>query len=339
LSETYTVESLRLNMTTHSYAIRSNLGMGSSGFVSPEEGIQFGPYFRLEGVSPVRHLGAVYEKFEKESDYGKFAPFRDEIYCELVANEKDWAFLQDDQGELFSDLPAEVRLKIIQGHADAMFLLFRLCGMTQFTVPVELHGSSFKSLKQQPDKSVKAKFRFSQALIFPVIGPGVPQRLDKENIEWIMNHLLTVVQMNSSGELHFLHDLFDIINFPNPSIQLVQIWAAIESVVKSQIKKTRHSIRSRCAMLLCETVHERRQLYAHIGKLYDFRCAIVHGTEEFSIEKYLNGFQETEIVGETKLLFDSFSILKRLVVKMIEGGEIPSPEILHTLQNDYDKMK
>ena len=326
-------------MTIHSYAIRSNRGMDSYGIVPPEEGIQFGPYFRLQRVIPPLHLEGVLEKFKELSDFGKFAPFRDEIWCELVADERDWAMIRDDQGELFSELPDEDRLSIIQGYANAMFLLFRLRGMTQFTVPVELHGSSFRNLNKQRDKSVIAKFRFTQAILFPILGPEIPKLLDEEDIEWILEHILTVLQMNKSGDLHFLLDLFDVINFPNPTIQLVQVWAAIESIVKSQSPKTRHSIRARCAMLLCESELEKRELYSHIGKLYDFRCAVVHGTEEFSMEKYLNGFHETKVVGETKLLFDSFSILKRLVTKVIEMGEMPNSEQLQALQDDYDNME
>ena len=278
--------------------------MDSYGVAPPEEGIQFGPYFRLERVIPPLHLEGVLEKFKERSDFGKFAPFRDEIWCELVANEKDWGMLQDDQGEIFSNLSAEERIRIIQGHADAMFLLFRLRGMTQFTVPVELHGSSFRNLSKQQDGTVMAKFRFSQAILFPVIGPSIPKLLDEEDIEWILNHHLTVLQMNQSGDLNFLLDLFDVINFPNPTIQLVQVWAAIESIVKSQSPKTRHSIRSRCAMLLSESKQEIRQLYTHIGKLYDFRCAVVHGSEDFSMGKYLNGLQGTEIVNETHSRYD-----------------------------------
>ena len=325
-------------MTIHSYAIRSNLKIDSQGVAPPEEGIQFGPYFRLERVIPPLHLEGVLEKFKERSDFGKFAPFRDEIWCELVANEKDWGLLQDDQGEIFSNLSAEERIRVIQGHADAMFLLFRLRGMTQFTVPVELHGSSFRNLSKQQDGSVMAKFRFSQAILFPVIGPSIPKLLDEEDIEWILNHHLTVLQMNQSGDLNFLLDLFDVINFPNPTIQLVQVWAAIESIVKSQSSKTRHSIRSRCAMLLSESKQEICQLYTHIGKLYDFRCAVVHGTEDFSMGKYLNGLQGTEIVNETKLLFDSFSILKRLLIKVIEKGEMPDSKQLKALQDNYDNM-
>ena len=312
--------------------------MDPYGVAPPEQGIQFGPYFRLERVIPPQHLEGVFEKFEEQSDFAKFAPFRDEIWCELVANEKDWGMLKDDQGEIFSNLSSEERIRIIQAHAHAMFLLLRLRGMTQFTVPVELHGSSFRNLREQQDGTVMAKFRFSQAILFPVIGPSIPKLLEKEDIEWILNHHLTVIQMNKSGDLNFLLDLFDVINFPNPTIQLVQVWAAIESIVKSQISKTRHSIRSRCAMLLSESEQEIRQLYTDIGKLYDFRCAVVHGNKEFSMGKYLNGFQGTEIVNETKLLFDSFSILKRLVVKVIEIGEMPDSKQLQALQDKYDNM-
>ena len=130
-----------------------------------------------------------------------------------------------------------------------MFLLLRLRGMVQFTVPVELHGSSFRNLKTQKDGSIEAKFRFSQALLFPIIGPGITRLLDEEDIDWILQNQLKVIQLNNLGELNFLHDLFDIINFPNPGVQLIQIWAAIEALLKSNPKSVRRSLRYRCAML------------------------------------------------------------------------------------------
>ena len=86
-------------MTIHSYAIRSNVRMDSYGVCPPEDGIQLGPYFRLERVIPLLHLEGVLEKFKERTDFGKFAPFRDDIWCELVADEKDWAELRDEKGE------------------------------------------------------------------------------------------------------------------------------------------------------------------------------------------------------------------------------------------------
>ena len=325
-------------MTIHSYAIRSNVRMDSYGVCPPEDGIQLGPYFRLERVIPLLHLEGVLEKFKERTDFGKFAPFRDDIWCELVADEKDWAELRDEKGEKFSDLSAEERLSVIEGHANAMFLLFRLRGMVQFTVPVELHGSSFRNLKTQKDGSIEAKFRFSQALLFPIIGPGIPRLLDEADIEWILQNQLKVIQLNNLGELNFLHDLFDIINFPNPGVQLIQIWAAIEALLKSNPKKVRRSLRYRCAMLLGNTLEERMEINERVGELYDFRCEVVHGSKNFSMTEYLHGISETQVSDEIKLLWGSFDILKRLVIGIIESGVIPTKKQLQKLESEFSKM-
>jgi hypothetical protein len=325
-------------MTIHSYAIRSNVGMDSYGVCPPEEGIQLGPYFRLERVIPGLHLEGVLEKFKKRTDFGKFAPFRDEIWCELVADEKDWAEFKGDKGEKFSELSARERLRVIQGHANAMFLLLRLRGMVQFTVPVELHGSSFRNLKTQKNSSIEAKFRFSQALLFPIIGPGIPQLLNEEDIEWILKYQLKVIQLNNSGELNFLHDLFDIINFPNPGVQLIQIWAAIEALLKPKDKSVRRSLRYRCAMILGNTLEERKELNERVGDLYDFRSKVVHGGKNFSMTEYLHGINETQVSDEIKFLWGSFDILKRLVIVIIESGIIPTEKQLQKLESEFSKM-
>ena len=221
-------------MTVHSYAIRFDSNL----LYAPEKPIQIGPYFRLQPVIPKRDLYDVLEKFDEIEDYGRFAPFRDEICCELVADEDDWATLCGEAGEVFSELPSEERLIIITGHANAIILLMRLRGMTFFTVPLELSGSTFQDLRLQKDKSVSARFRFTQAVIFPIIGPSAPKFLDEQDFDWILDNHLTVMQMDNTGKFTFLHDLFDILNFPNPAIQLVQIWAGIESIVKSQSPRT-----------------------------------------------------------------------------------------------------
>ena len=322
-------------MTVHSYAIRFD----QSALFAPQNSIQIGPYFRLQPVIPKRDLYDVFEKFENPEDYGKFAPFRDQICCELVADEADWASLRGEAAEVFSELPADERLDIITGHANAIILLMRLCGMTHFTVPLELSESTFQNLRFQEKKSVSIRFRFSQAVIYPIIGPNAPKLLDEQDIAWITDNHLKVMKMDSSGKFTFLHDLFEILNFPNPSIQLVQIWAGIESIVKSQPKRTKHSIRARCAMFLCETKKERQELYDALGPLYNFRCDVVHGNKSFSMKEWLEGFEDQRVTGKTKKLFESFTILKRLMIKVIEAGEMPTRKKLLALQSEFEEME
>ena len=162
--------------------------------------------------------------------------------------------------------------------------------------------------------------------------------MNEEDIEWILKYQLKVIQLNNSGELNFLHDLFDIINFPNPGVQLIQIWAAIEALLKPKDRSVRRSLRYRCAMILGNTLEERKELNERVGNLYDFRSKVVHGSKNFSMTEYLHGINETQVSDEIKFLWGSFDILKRLVIVIIESGIIPTEKQLQKLESEFSKM-
>jgi len=319
----------------HSYAIR----FYSEALFVPNREWEIG-LFRLQPVNPSVDTHDVLEKFRVRENYGKFAPFRNQICCELVTNEDDWAELRENGTSVkFSKLASQDRLSIIQGYADAIILLMRIRGMTHFTVPVELSGSTFQKLRFSKNRSVSSRFRLTQALIDPIFGPNPPKLLMDEDFDWISKHIQNLMQLSETGRFTFLHDVFDTLNYPNPAVQLVQVWAGIESIVKSKSPGTRRSIRARCAMLLRDTEKEQWKLYKKMGKLYDFRCNVVHGNKEFSIKEWMNDLSpEGSVKGKTMKLFDSFEILKELMVKVIQDGEMPSKKKLEKMQNEFERV-
>ena len=145
--------------------------------------------------------------------------------------------------------------------------------------------------------------------------------------------------MNRTGEIMFLHDLFDVLNFPNPGVQLVQIWAGIEFIVRSK-GSVRKSIRSRCAMLLRNTEKEQEELCELIDTLYDFRCDLVHGNKSFELKEYQDGLpgDGKKVSGKTRHLFDSYDILRELVKMVIEDGEMPDKKELEELQSEFESV-
>ena len=180
----------------------------------------------------------------------------------------------------------------------------------------------------------------TQALIDPIFGPNTPKLLNDEDFDWIAEHIQPLMQLSGTGVFTFLHDIFDTLNFPNPAVQLVQVWAGIESIVKSKSPGTRRSIRARCAMLLRDTEEEQWKLYKKMGKLYDFRCNVVHGNNEFSMKEWMNdlSLDDGSVKGKTKKLFESFEILKELMVKVIQDGEMPSKENLEKKQHEFEQV-
>ena len=202
----------------HSYAITSIMLEDPYVVIPPKEGIDLEPFW-LRRVFPPAHTTNVIEKFESMDDYGKFAPFRDRTFCELVTDEKDWMEFYDLDGVKFRGLSDEAKVEVIHRVAKAIILMIRLRGMPQFIVPMAIHGSSFSDLKDSPDSSIKVSFPFpTQCLIFPSPMPQIPYFLEQEDIDWIRRYHRNVMRMNEEGGLEFLFDLFSILNFPSPEV-------------------------------------------------------------------------------------------------------------------------
>jgi hypothetical protein len=321
----------------HSYALTSVRMEDPYAVIPPTEGIEFPPLFSLSQVFPPVHLTGIFEKFKSEDDYGKFAPFRDRTFCELVTDEKNWMDHEDSEGLKFSELSEDEKMHQIHKAAQTLILMIRLRGMSQFIVPLVIHGSSFSGLKNCADSSITVDFDANQSLIFPLPTPQEPYFLDTEDIDWILRYHQNVMRMNEARGLEFLFDLFSILNFPSPSVQVVQIWGAIEAIVKPKRyhkRRTgiRHSLRSRCAMILEDEENRQKNRYDSIGELYDFRSEIVHGIRSFSV---VDAAEDPESV---ELMFKSFTLLKELMISLIEAESMPSKQKLENLQIEYERI-
>lgn len=302
------------------------------------EVIKIGP-FEIRPVN-IRPLSDYSKRFKKADDFRRFSVFANEITMEMVTNENDWYNTADaESGELFGHLPKNERFDIITGYASAIILLLRLRGMTVVTVPMEITGSTFEELHNAKRESIEARFRFTQAIVEPAILPGKLELFGRADIEWIEKYHRDIVIRDKPGEkdnFTFFHDIFDSLSFPNPTNMLQQIWTGIEHIVKTGELGVRRSIRERCAMLLCKQDEDVKELANKIDSLYDFRCKVVHGNDHFSMLDYLSGFTDfTNLSGKTKMLFDSYELLKDLLIFVIEGGAMPTKKELEQLHRDY----
>lgn len=304
----------------------------------PGEVIKIGP-FEIRPVN-IRPLSDYSKRFKKADDFRRFSVFANEITMEMVTNENDWYNTADaESGELFGHLPKNERFDIITGYASAIILLLRLRGMTVVTVPMEITGSTFEELTNAKRESIEARFRFTQAIIEPAILPGKLELFDKADIAWIEKYHQDIVIRDKPGkkdDFTFFHDIFDSLSFPNPTNMLQQIWTGIEHIVKTGELGVRRSIRERCAMLLCKQGEDVKELANKIDSLYSFRCKVVHGNDHFSMLDYLSGFADfTNLSGKTKMLFDSYELLKDLLILVIERGAMPTKIELEQLHRDY----
>ena len=317
----------------------------STGFVFFEpmfqlqESFQIGR-FRFQPVIPILQTTGVPDSFRNMSDYGKYAPFMLNLGAELTTCEEDWGEVIID-GKRFCNLEPEDRAKLIAGFSSDIILLLRLRGLTNFTTPFSIVGSTLQELRGKSG-TVELRVRHSQSLIEFMPSPNPNPRLpEKNDFRWIEEQILTMNRLNRDGRMNFIHDIYDVLNFPNVSIQLMSIWSGIESVILSETPGTRKSIQSRCAMILEDEPEKRKMKSKRVGDLYNFRCKVIHGkAEDFNLLSHTEDFDLStdtpEIIGEnTKRLYESYELLSQLLLKVLERGDFWTREELKKLQDDF----
>ena len=298
--------------------------------------------FKFQPVNPLIHNhGGVHDAFSNKSDYGKYAPFILNLMAELTTCEDDWEHVMIDD-ERFTDLESEDRKNLILKFSSDIILLLRVRGLTNFTTPFDITGSTFQDLRRK-SKTVELRVRSAQSLIDFMPSPNPNPRLpEDDDFQWIEENYSIMNQLNRDGRMNFIHDIYDTLNFPNMSVQLMSIWSGIESIILSETPGTRKSIKSRCAMILEDEVEKQKSRFKRIGELYDFRCEVIHGKKNFDMLSHIGDFDlSTEIPkieGEnTKKLYESYQLLTELLLKVLEMGRFWSRDELREFQKNFPR--
>lgn len=296
--------------------------------------------FKFQPVNPIiGNLGGTVDAFSNMEDYGKYAPFRLNLLAELTTCEMDWEHIIVDD-ERFTDLESEDRRNLISKFSSDIILLLKIRGLTNFTTPFDITGSTFQDLRSK-SKTVELRVRSAQSLIEFIPSPNPNPRLPgADDFQWIEENCSIINQLNRDGRMNFIHDIYDTLNFPNMSVQLISIWSGIESIILSETPGTRKSIKSRCAMILEDEVEKQKSRFKRIGKLYDFRCEVIHGKKNFDILSHIEDFdlstEVPKIEGEnTKKLYESYQILTELLLKVLEKGRFWTRNELREIQKKF----
>jgi len=328
-----------------STAIRmSKLGFFPPALPKEEEviGVHEIGLFRFSILNPTRDLRGVREKFSVETEYGLFAPFRDEILFELYTNRELWKDRTFDD-RLFTEWDSEEQLKILQGFSDVILFLFRVRGFTVFSAPFDISGSTLGALKHARNSSVSLRTRMKESLLDAMHLPNSnPRMLGKKDIDWVNKFVLQTYQRNMDSVFNFLFEIYESLHYPNPAVQLTQIWAGVEFIVRSSNSRVGRSIKARCAMILGTCAQTREEIFSNVGKLYSFRSSIIHGTKPLTMSTVLQDIQENEgellISGGTKMLYDSFKLLNNLVKEVITRDPVFfSKDELNKLEDAFSK--
>jgi len=334
----------RARMKSQRIAMKRDKVTHSTGFAFFEQAFTLKkPYqiglFRFQPVIPIIETEGVADAFSNKSDYGNYAPFKFNLMAELTTCEDDWEHVMIVD-KRFNDLESEDRKDLVAKFSSDIILLLRIRGLTNFTTPFDITGSTFKQLREKSE-SVELRVRSAQSLIDFLPGPNPNPRLpEDDDFQWIEENYSIMNQLNRDGRMNFIHDIYDTLNFPNMSVQLMSIWSGIESIILSETPGTRKSIKSRCAMILEDEVEKQKSRFKRIGELYDFRCEVIHGKKNFDLLSHIEDFDlSTEIPkiegGNTKKLYESYQLLTELLLKVIARGEFWAREELRELQNDF----
>jgi len=138
-----------------------------------------------------------------------------------------------------------------------------------------------------------------------------------DSLGWVQEYWSTAVAlMASHADFRLAMEAFGLSTFvPHHALTLVSLWGALEALFSPSASE----LRFRVSVLIASYVHPpgeaRLALQREIFDLYDKRSAAAHGKPKHN----------------TTHLVQTFNILQRVLVRMIEEGEVPSKTALNNM--------
>ena len=152
-----------------------------------------------------------------------------------------------------------------------------------------------------------------QYIQLPLVSDGnAPARLG-----WVRDHWQNAVElMASHADFRLAMEAFELSTFvPHHALTLVSLWGALEALFSPSTSE----LRFRVSVLIASYVHPpgggRLALQREIFDLYDKRSAAAHGKPKH----------------DTTHLVQTFNILQRVLVRMIEENAVPSKTALNQM--------
>lgn len=195
--------------------------------------------------------------------------------------------------------------------AKTLVFLLRLRVNPATSVPV-FSNYSFSSLPEIPD---------GQAILFPYEVQSrhfplgvVGGKVDAEAIEWVSGHWQTVHRLTSeSTNFSLAIEAYDRGQFvQNTDLTMISLWGALEALFSPALSEPGSRISSLIAAYVEAPGHECVKCQKEIVKLYEKRSVAARGETSHNLEE----------------LLDTFNLLRRVLVTMIEQKKVPSKDIL-----------
>lgn len=141
--------------------------------------------------------------------------------------------------------------------------------------------------------------------------------LSADRLYWVRNKWQDAVDlMASHGDFRLAMEAFEMSTFiPHHALTLVSLWGALETLFSPSTSE----LRFRVSILIASYIHppgqQRADMQKEIFELYDKRSAAAHGKPKHN----------------TDHLMQTFNILQRVLMRMIDDKEVPSKTALNNM--------
>lgn len=220
-------------------------------------------------------------------------------------------FAFDISAELL--IPKEVSDSKINLVRTILFLI-RLGVNPATTLPV-FSSHSFELLADIEDIEAKLLPFEVQPRHFPLGVLG--RKATTESIQWVANRWQVTHRLsNENAEFALAAEAIDNAQFIQSSaLALVSLWAALEALFSPSTGELKFRVSALIAAYLEPPGHTRHCLQKDVAKLYNKRSAAAHGIPKHTPED----------------LLATFNLLRQILMKIIDDGDVPSKESLEAL--------
>lgn len=220
----------------------------------------------------------------------------------------------DIEAELFVPLTAANSHSERIDIATTILFLLRLGVDPAASLPI-ISNRSFKTLRDMPELQAllipyEVKHRY-----FALVMPNA--ELTASTAEWVRDHWPTVIELRRKTPAFSLAaDAIDSGQFlPNYALTLVSLWGALEAIFTTRGAEIGFRLSHYVASYLEPQGEERKALQKRVKKLYDARSGAAHGTPAHTRDD----------------LLDSFNLMRRVLIKIIEAKHLPTQDELSAL--------
>jgi hypothetical protein len=191
--------------------------------------------------------------------------------------------------------------------------LLRLKASNFATIPV-IASQPFAEIPSSKNKPYFWPSEMKSSRLVPVKNHS--KNIKESDLQWIRKHWISGgILMNKSGDFNLAFQSIDqSIWSHSSSLALVSLWGALERLFSPSHSELSFRVSATIASYLEPVGEERLACYRRVKKLYDARSKAAHGSP----------------LKEDKSLLETYALLKRAIIRMIEENHVPSRDELES---------